>query len=149
MSNTVLLIPDCSCCTKDYKFQFSDLDLMDKCKNNCRSELLNCIVDCGDNSDCSSQCSRDQIICDNDCPCMSGGPCYDGCDGCNHEVCRCEDFELNSDYLECRQNVMNNNLDCLILCGDMDSPEVTECENNCILILKDEYAKCPCQVIKK
>ena len=44
---------------------FSDLELMEKCESNCEAELIDCIVNCGTDSVCVSQCNRDQASCIN------------------------------------------------------------------------------------
>ena len=64
-----------------YRLTLSDLDLMDQCRSKCNagknfdlkyyriffkfiSDLVECIVQCENDSTCISQCSRDSADCD-------------------------------------------------------------------------------------
>ena len=48
---------------------------------------MKCLADCGSDSACASNCTRDQVACSNACPC--GADCPEGCDGmCSNPFCK-------------------------------------------------------------
>jgi hypothetical protein len=65
----------------------NDLNLMKRCLDICLTDSTECITNCGTDSACISQCSRNHVHCDEACPCTKG-LCYDGCDGCENKICQ-------------------------------------------------------------
>ena len=54
------------------KYLFSDLNLARECENICASVMLECIEECGANTECTSSCYRNQVTCIDSCPCHLG-----------------------------------------------------------------------------
>ena len=117
---------------------------MDQCLLACNSDGSNCVNDCADDTYCKSQCSRNHAVCTETCPCLSG--CYNGCEDCLNPICYCQDYQTDSDYKDCKFEVQDNLFECLLQCDNMENIEVNQCEFDCIMSTKIEYAKCPCQV---
>lgn len=63
-----------------------DINLHDSCKNTCAENSLGCILNCGDDTACTSDCLRNEITCVNECPC--GSECPMGCENCSNPICQ-------------------------------------------------------------
>ena len=50
----------------------SDINLAYECENECASEMFECIVECGTNTECTSACYRGNTACIDACPCHAG-----------------------------------------------------------------------------
>ena len=122
-----------------------DLDLMDSCSYLCSEEFYNCVNICHNDSNCISECNRTDYQCHEACPCANG-PCYNGCDGCQNPICFCQDFQEDPNYQKCLRQVGEIQMECLIGCQNMNNDFLTECEIECVLQTKNNYAYCPCQV---
>lgn len=59
-----------------------------ECENDCQDVNLNCIVACGGDAGCISECTRDFTYCLDRCPCYQN--CYNGCP-CSYETDYCRD----------------------------------------------------------
>ena len=59
-----------------------------ECENDCQDINLTCIVACGGDAGCISECTRDFTYCLDRCPCYQN--CYNGCP-CSYETEYCRD----------------------------------------------------------
>ena len=50
----------------------SDIILAQECETNCGSDLYACVQECGSNTECSSACYRENVVCVDSCPCHTG-----------------------------------------------------------------------------
>ena len=57
-SENELIAPSCNPILRD-------INLHDNCTNTCSENALGCILNCGDNVECNSDCLRDEITCVN------------------------------------------------------------------------------------
>merc|ERR1711935_1296814 len=62
-----------------------DQDLADICQQTCFDELAACLVACGTDDACKSQCARDDYRCVDACPCNAN--CINGCKNCPNTIC--------------------------------------------------------------
>merc|ERR1712131_200932 len=62
-----------------------DINLARECENNCGSDMVECLEDCGEDNVCSSSCYREQVICMDSCPCHADCPM--GCKNCSNAIC--------------------------------------------------------------
>lgn len=61
-----------------------DVELGEKCEDQCYLVFLECVENCETN-ECISECNRSVTECEADCPCQTN--CPDGCTGCSHPIC--------------------------------------------------------------
>ena len=96
------------------------------CENICFTANVNCIADCGTNTECIRQCSRDYTTCIEVCPCYSG--CYNGCP-CSYETVYCDSCELKfeKEHRVCRDFATQN----LNLCLQNCPFNQTSCDLEC------------------
>ena len=50
----------------------SDINLARECETACGSEMFQCLEECGANTECSSSCYRESVVCNDACPCHAG-----------------------------------------------------------------------------
>ena len=55
-----------------YPKDFSDINVARECETNCGSEMFTCLENCGSNTECSSACYRENVVCVDACPCHAG-----------------------------------------------------------------------------
>ena len=86
-----------------------DPELRDACTERCETSLLECILECSNDTACLTNCIRLETECINgksyefehlsllkdeleslsDCPCENN--CLEGCEDCSNPVCECKD----------------------------------------------------------
>ena len=111
-----------------------------KCENDCQDLNLNCIVACGGDAGCISECTRDFTYCLDRCPCYQN--CYSGCP-CSYETEYCRDpcHAANEDhYKQCRDQQRVQLLLCQEDCG-LFNPA---CEHECVESYEEDLTNCPC-----
>ena len=73
----------------------------EKCQADCKEKYTFCIIQCGADIDCSIECSRDYVDCEDFCPCgekcPNGCPCPTDSDFCGKE---CEDVFVGDYWQE-------------------------------------------------
>ena len=57
-----------------------------------------------------------------------------------------KDYSSDTKYQQCLSNVKNNHWDCIVECDNLDGTDETDCERQCLSVMKIEHGNCPCQV---
>lgn len=115
-----------------------DQDLADICQQTCFDELSQCLVACGTDDACKTQCARDDYRCVDACPCNAN--CINGCKNCPNPICPCQEPNQDPYYIRCRVELQTQLEKCLIICPGGDE----QCVEDCGTVFVYEHAKCPC-----
>merc|ERR1712131_521995 len=75
--------------TRELNPECKDIKYAERCQTECEATQISCIANCADQT-CLSNCNRDYVSCENDCPCYTN--CSDGCP-CSYETDFCPNPE--------------------------------------------------------
>merc|ERR1712131_98621 len=111
----------------------------ERCESACQDSYIECVIECGEDITCISDCTRADFECLAPCPCHDN--CFDGCPCENgSEFCIPCREEFAQDYFKCEDAASFRFLDCSVSCHILDHACYDRCQDKLI----DEVKGCPC-----